>query len=169
MKWVQHAARFPIRQYRLQYQACLTRVSAAIFKAFGMRARAYTGPNVSMVKRGKWNAEKNAMQELLRPFTMDLTCNSVEETEVDVVVDAIKAVIVSDGDDAMDMFSVAAFLESIKEEEEAAQAVYDPPPAAAKAVDTGPKAVPYINFEESVAELRQPSAPRNWMLCALIK
>lgn len=82
-----------------------------------------------MVKRGKWNAEKNAMQELLRPFTMDLTCNSVEETEVDVVVDAIKAVIVSDGDDAMDIFSVAAFLESIKEEEEAAQKIHEPPPA----------------------------------------
>lgn len=48
MKWVQHAARFPIRQYRLQYQACLTRVSAAIFKAFGMRARVYTSPYVSM-------------------------------------------------------------------------------------------------------------------------
>lgn len=40
--------------------------------------------------------------------------------------------------------------------------------AAAKAVDSGPKAVPYINFEESVAELRKPAAPKNWMLCALI-
>lgn len=129
----------------------------------------WTGPKVTMVKRGKWNAEKDAMQELMRPFTMDLTANCAEQTEVDFVVEAIKAVIVSDGDDDSEsMFSVAAFLEAVKEEAEAAKEQHQSPRKQAEpAADVA--AVPYIDFNESVAELRKQASPRNWMLCALTK
>ena len=128
----------------------------------------WNGPAVSMVKKGKWSAEKSGMQELMRPFSLELSANGPEDTEVDTVVEHIKSVIVSDGeDDGESMFSVAAFLEAIKEEAEAAQAQHAPEPAPAPA--PAPTAVPYINFEESVAELRQADSPRNWMLCALVK
>eukprot|EP01043_Picozoa_sp_COSAG02_P003711 COSAG02_NODE_92_length_37588_cov_135.916242_38_plen_358_part_00 len=158
---------------RVLYGLVRAGFGAGAFKRVKFLFWHWTGPNVSMVKRGKWNAEKDGMQELMRPFTMDMTANNVEETEVDYVVDAIKAVIVSDGDDDSEsMISVAAFLEAIKEEQEAAKAQHQSaqkapshvaPPAGAAA------AVQYINFDASVADLRKPATQRNWMLCALIK
>jgi hypothetical protein len=155
---------------RVLYGLVRAGFGAGAFKRVKWLFLHWTGPSVSMVKRGKWNAEKDGMQELMRPFTMDMTANSTEETEVDLVVDAIKAVIVSDGDDdGESMFSVAAFLEAIKEEAEAAKAQHEPPAKAAQPEPAGAKVVPYINFDASVAELRQESAPRNWMLCALLK
>jgi hypothetical protein len=39
----------------------------------------WTGPKCPMVKRGKWNAEKSAIQELLSPYSLDLTVNTPEE------------------------------------------------------------------------------------------
>lgn len=161
-----------LAQDRVLYGLVRAGFGAGAFKRVKYLFWHWTGPNVSMVKRGKWNAEKDGMQELMRPFTMDMTANSVEETEVDFVVDAIKSVIVSDGDDDSEsMISVAAFLEAIKEEQEAAKAQRQSLQNTSSQAESPPgaAAVPYIDFDASVADLRKPATQRNWMLCALIK
>jgi NADPH-dependent ferric siderophore reductase len=158
----------------------------------------WTGPKVPIMKRGQWNAVKSDMQELMRPYTMDLSASSLDEIEVQVVVDAIKGVIVSDGDDeAMEAFSVSGFMAALKEEQEkaaaaaavaegdakrkqaeakakadakkAAKAKADTEAAAAAAAAAAPAAVPYIDFEESVQALRSESTGFNWVMCALVK
>ena len=84
----------------------------------------WTGPNVSMVKRGGWNSQKAAMQELCRPYSLDCTLNNLEEAAVETIVDDIKQSIVHDGgaDGGESIFSVSAFLAAVKEEQEAAAA-----------------------------------------------
>lgn len=115
----------------------------------------WTGPKCPMVKRGKWNAEKSAIQELLSPYSLDLTVNTPEEAELEVVVDAIKAVIVSDGDGDSDSeaFSVAAFLAAMKEEEAAAEAA-----AAAKYEEEDAKRAAALAAKKAAAEAKKAAA-----------
>lgn len=78
----------------------------------------------------------------------------LEDTEPLKVIDMIKEVIVSDGDDE-DLFSLGAFLEALREEREAVC-------EEMHVVDTGP-----WSFDETVSKLRQEDGPINWMLCAI--
>ena len=118
----------------------------------------WSGPRTPVVKRGQWNSVGDAMDKLLSSCgRYHLEMNSVtrqEDTEPELVIEQIKEVIVSDGDDE-DLFSLGTFMEALREErEEACQ--------AQNVVDTGP-----WSFDETVSKLRQEEGPINWMLCAI--
>ena len=119
----------------------------------------WSGPKVPMVKRGQWNSVSHAMDQLLSTYgRYHLEMTSVthqEDTDPPNVIEKIKEIIVSDGDDDEDMFSLGAYLEALREEREALC-------EELHVVDTGP-----WSFDETAAKLRQSDGPINWMLCAV--
>ena len=86
--------------------------------------------------------------------------------------DRVAATIVEEAkSEHRDVFEREALGQLIKEEQEAAKAQHQSAQKAPSHAESPPgaAAVPYINFDASVADLRKPATQRNWMLCALIK
>lgn len=117
----------------------------------------WAGPDTPMVKRGQWNSVSHAMDQLLSTFGryhVEMTSvTHLEDAEPELVIDKIKEVIISDGDDDEDMFSIGAYLEALREHQEEVCKELG-------VVDTGPWSV-----DETISKLRQEDGPINWLLC----
>jgi len=84
----------------------------------------WTGPKVGVVKRGKLNAKKGDMSDLLRPYHVQISINSKEDVTVENVINRVRDIVVvdgidEDGDGKVDENEIInAFRKALEEEEE---------------------------------------------------
>jgi len=121
----------------------------------------WTGPGVGMVKRGKLNSKKGAMEEFLRPFSAVVTLNHIDDVTVENIITRCRNIFVVDGED--DDVADASNADMMKqfqaalEEEEKLNANVEKVLAVDKEEDD-------LSIDEVMATIRNREDPTNWLV-----
>jgi len=124
----------------------------------------WTGPRTPAVKRGRLNAQYNRMDALLRPFGVALQFTRLEDFNVHTVIDRVRDIVVTDGDDDDDneldksKKLVEAFKAALEEEQEVNENVD-------KRLKVDRETKGDLTLSEIVDYVRLPDSKEiNWML-----
>merc|ERR1712176_630623 len=121
----------------------------------------WTGPGVGLVKRGKLNAKKGKISEMLRPFSCAITLNQIEDVTVENVIQRARKIFVVDGDDdddteASNESMLAQFKAALEEEEKVN--------ANVEHVLSADKEENDLSIDEILQLIRDREDPTNWMV-----
>jgi len=124
----------------------------------------WIGPNTPTVKKGRDNANVDAMKTLCRPFACAIAANDMDEIELVAVIERMRSSVVVEkgaGENAesegKDLLSLDAFKTALKEEQEAEQGA-----AAAAQLDEGSAEKEALPTAEILKRLRDEDDPINW-------
>lgn len=119
-----------------------------------------------MMKRGKYAGLQHAMIDKLRPFSVTVTANSLDEITLEIVIDKVRRAAVIDGDDVgagedANPFSMESYLSALAEEMAATADMFggDEPDTASGSTS--------LDFEQTLRDLRSDNGNLNWGLFEL--
>lgn len=125
----------------------------------------WSGEKVGAVKRGKFNAKKKRIMELLKPWAFNYSCQKKEDLTVKHLIDIVHQKLAVDGntDSAHDPFSEEAFYEALGEEMKANAEFFgvDDSAGGRTTYDWSP--------EEACRNLKDDGYGINWVLLGLKK